>query len=110
MKSATTKSEPVLGPSAIAEGYSINGSQAKSVAVNSAGTLRSGNRFSVSGPVRVGFSAAPSRGTARNPQQTIDERHLMVCRMQPHIVAASQGCIECSHHAPRDEVLHSNAF
>src|SRR2546428_794907 len=41
------------GPKARTEGYSISGSQAKSVALNCGGTLRGGKRLSVSGPIRA---------------------------------------------------------
>jgi len=54
------------------EGYSIKGSQAKSVALNCGGSLSDGNRFSVSGPVRAGSSAA-----AREAKDTMSTSVLM---------------------------------
>src|SRR5262245_39316049 len=47
------------------DGYSISGSQAKSVALKPAGTFSGGNRFSVCGPVRAG-SCAETATAARN--------------------------------------------
>src|SRR5262245_23453710 len=63
-----TKSEVAVGPAAMTDGYSMNGSQANSVARNPGGNLRAGNRFSVCGPVR-GSSAPPSASatTMRDP-------------------------------------------
>src|SRR5262245_34773975 len=45
-------------PNARTEGYSMRGSQAKSVALKFGGTLIGGNRFFVSGPVRTASLAA----------------------------------------------------
>src|SRR6266542_3585286 len=53
------------GPNARTEGYSINGSQAKSVALNPGGILRGGNRISVSRPVRIDSWAAARRAPSR---------------------------------------------
>src|SRR5437899_484866 len=59
------------GPKARTEGYSISGSHAKSVALNCGGTFSAGNRFSVSGPVRVGsWAAARTTITATNSVKT----------------------------------------
>jgi len=59
--------QPRRGPNASTEGYSINGSQAKRVALNCAGTVSGGNRFSVSGPVRAGSWGAAGTSNAHNP-------------------------------------------
>src|SRR6516165_10356363 len=56
-----TKIAPGRGPAEMTDGYSISGSQAKSVALKPGGTLRGGKRFSVSGPLFGGSWTAPSR-------------------------------------------------
>src|SRR4051794_22787700 len=64
-----TKTEPGRGPAAIADGDSIRGAHAKSVARNPGGTLSGGNRDSVSGPVRGGASPALARAANRKAPQ-----------------------------------------
>src|SRR5688572_12448079 len=59
-----TNSDPAFGPAAMTDGYSISGSQAKSVALNPGGRRSGGKRFSVAGPVFAG-SSARSAGSAR---------------------------------------------
>src|SRR5947208_722251 len=60
-----TKSELAFGPAAMTEGYSINGSQAKSVAWNPGGSFKGGKRFSVAGPERGPSPARPANALAR---------------------------------------------
>src|SRR5438477_6235527 len=59
-----TKSEFAFGPAAMTEGYSMNGSQANSVALNPGGSLRGGKRFSVRGPVRGSPRSPPPANAA----------------------------------------------
>src|SRR5262245_21644749 len=58
------------GPSAMADGYSMSGSQANRVALNPSGSLSGGNRFSVSGPVCGGLTCASAPAETSAKRQT----------------------------------------
>src|SRR5262245_18235176 len=60
-----TKSEFAVGPAAMTDGYSMNGSQANNVVLNPAGSLSGGKRFSVSGPVSGRSSPRPANAPTR---------------------------------------------
>src|SRR5438094_3330861 len=64
-----TNTDPGRGPRAMTDGYSMSGSQAKSVALNPAGTFSGGKRFSVSGPVLFGSPAELKRRLSRTTEQ-----------------------------------------
>src|SRR5262245_21599300 len=71
-----TKSEFAVGPAAMTEGYSMNGSQAKSVALNPGGSFSGGNRFSVAGPTTGSSPPRPALAPAMasDPSTTIKRR------------------------------------
>src|SRR5882762_9608120 len=68
-----TKMAPGFGPIEMTDGYSMSGSQAKSVALKPGGTLSGGKRFSVAGPVS-GCGSAPGRPASRRVEQLVNSR------------------------------------
>src|SRR5262245_53180371 len=67
-----------VGPAAITEGYSISGSQAKSVTLKPGGTFNGGNRFSVCGPVFGGSSPRlPTKALAKMKQPSASKRRVV---------------------------------
>src|SRR5687767_13028940 len=65
-----TNSELAVGPAAMTDGYSMNGSQANSVALNPGGSLRGGKRLSVSAPVSGLFLPSPANAPMRTTVQS----------------------------------------
>src|SRR6516165_2097315 len=71
----------------MAEGYSMSGSQANSVALKPAGTFRGGKRFSVCGPVRGGSPPARVRSPRSNAPPAARRKRLKRARLMANTYA-----------------------
>src|ERR1043165_1331888 len=98
------------GPKARTEGYSISGSQARSVALNSGGTLRGGNRFSVSGPVVPDAWATARRAPSRAVEMQ-SNAFMPADGLAPAMKPEPQGGFNLAYtgHFPQSLVYEKNA-
>src|SRR5262245_12654053 len=81
----------------MAEGYSMKGSQANSVALNPADSCKGGKRFSVAGPVR-GFPLPANAASPMRKATATDNRCLSIFICRPGFISVSWLSAENASH------------
>src|SRR6516162_8853709 len=97
----------------MAEGYSMKGSQANSVALKPAGSCKGGKRFSVAGPVR-GFPLPAKATSPMRKARATDNRCLSIFTCRPGFISifclSAENASHDNSHDPTGEEAHAHGI